>query len=76
MRVLTCASAGLAAAAAPRATRKTFTSNRALQIEEGLLFEIAEPGGCGVDIDEPLLRATVERMYRERGKLSTVGPLE
>ncbi|NVB78279.1 MAG: ATP-binding protein [Kofleriaceae bacterium] len=33
-------------------------------------------GANGVSIDEPLLRATVERMYRERGKLSTVGPLE
>jgi hypothetical protein len=33
-------------------------------------------GANGVDIDEDLLRATVERMYRERGKLSTVGPLE
>ncbi len=33
-------------------------------------------GANNVDIDEPLLRATVERMYRERGKLSTVGPLE
>jgi len=33
-------------------------------------------GAAGSEIDEPLLRATVERMYRERGKLSTVGPLE
>lgn len=33
-------------------------------------------GANGVDIDEALLQATVERMYRERGKLSTVGPLE
>ncbi|HSD87583.1 MAG TPA: ATP-binding protein, partial [Kofleriaceae bacterium] len=33
-------------------------------------------GANGVPIDEDLLRATVERMYRERGKLSTVGPLE
>jgi SpoVK/Ycf46/Vps4 family AAA+-type ATPase len=33
-------------------------------------------GANGVEIDEALLRATVERMYRERGKLSTVGPLE
>ena len=33
-------------------------------------------GAASTDIDEPLLRATVERMYRERGKLSTVGPLE
>jgi hypothetical protein len=33
-------------------------------------------GANGVDIDESLLRNTIERMYRERGKLSTVGPLE
>ena len=33
-------------------------------------------GGAGVEIDEPLLRGVVERMYRERGKLSAVGPLE
>ena len=33
-------------------------------------------GAASTDIDEELLRATVERMYRERGKLSTVGPLE
>ncbi len=33
-------------------------------------------GANNVDIDEALIRATVERMYRERGKLSTVGPLE
>jgi AAA+ superfamily predicted ATPase len=33
-------------------------------------------GATGVEIDDRLLRATIERMYRERGKLSTVGPLE
>jgi SpoVK/Ycf46/Vps4 family AAA+-type ATPase len=33
-------------------------------------------GASGSEIDDDLLRATVERMYRERGKLSTVGPLE
>ena len=33
-------------------------------------------GATGVEIDDDLLRATIERMYRERGKLSTVGPLE
>ncbi|HTL35932.1 MAG TPA: ATP-binding protein [Kofleriaceae bacterium] len=33
-------------------------------------------GANNTQIDEDLLRATVERMYRERGKLSTVGPLE
>jgi len=33
-------------------------------------------GSNKVEIDEELLRATIERMYRERGKLSSVGPLE
>jgi hypothetical protein len=33
-------------------------------------------GGGGGEITEDLLRRTIERMYRERGKLSTVGPLE
>jgi hypothetical protein len=33
-------------------------------------------GATGAEIDDSLLRATIERMYRERGKLSTVGPLE
>jgi len=33
-------------------------------------------GANGTNIDAALLQATVERMYRERGKLSTVGPLE
>ena len=31
---------------------------------------------AGTPITEPLLRHTIERMYRERGKLSAVGPLE
>ena len=33
-------------------------------------------GAAGTEIDEALLRQTIERMYRERGKLSAVGPLE
>ena len=33
-------------------------------------------GAAGTDIDEPMLRAVIERMYRERGKLSSVGPLD
>ncbi|MEO6777474.1 MAG: ATP-binding protein [Kofleriaceae bacterium] len=33
-------------------------------------------GANGTNIDAALLQQTVERMYRERGKLSTVGPLE
>ncbi len=33
-------------------------------------------GAAGVEIDDALLHRTIERMYRERGKLSTVGPLE
>ena len=33
-------------------------------------------GAAQTEIDEELLHRTIERMYRERGKLSTVGPLE
>jgi hypothetical protein len=33
-------------------------------------------GANGTEIDQGLLSATIERMYRERGKLSAVGPLE
>ncbi|HEY0483680.1 MAG TPA: ATP-binding protein [Kofleriaceae bacterium] len=33
-------------------------------------------GASKTEIDEEMLRATIERMYRERGKLSSVGPLE
>jgi hypothetical protein len=33
-------------------------------------------GADGTDIDEPLLRQTIERMYRERGKVSATGRLE
>src|SRR5882724_12951833 len=42
----TDATAGLAAPA-------TFTGNRALQIEEPLIFEMGQPGRCGVDLPEP-----------------------
>lgn len=31
----------------------TFTGNRALQLEEPLIFERDNPGACGVDFDEP-----------------------
>lgn len=33
-------------------------------------------GAAGTEIDDGMLSVTVERMYRERGKLSAVGPLE
>jgi hypothetical protein len=33
-------------------------------------------GAAGTEIDEALLRATIERMYRERGKVSAAGRLE
>jgi SpoVK/Ycf46/Vps4 family AAA+-type ATPase len=33
-------------------------------------------GAANTDIDEPLLRDTVERMYRERGKVAAAGRLE
>ena len=31
--------------------RPTFTGNRALQLEEPLIFEIGRPGNCGVDME-------------------------
>ena len=34
-------------------TPRTFTGNRALRIEEALLFEIGRPEVTGVDLDEP-----------------------
>ena len=34
-------------------THNTFTGNKALELEEALLFEIDNPGACGVDLDEP-----------------------
>jgi hypothetical protein len=33
-------------------------------------------GAEGAEIDEALLRQTIERMYRERGKVSATGRLE
>jgi SpoVK/Ycf46/Vps4 family AAA+-type ATPase len=33
-------------------------------------------GAANAEIDESMLRATIERMYRERGKVSTGGRLE
>jgi hypothetical protein len=33
-------------------------------------------GSNHTEIDEDMLRQTIERMYRERGKLSSVGPLD
>ena len=35
------------------ARRATFTGNRALQMEEALIFETGRPDATGVDIDEP-----------------------
>ena len=40
-------------AAGPTDTHGTFTGNRALQIEEPLIFEMGQPGRCGVDLPEP-----------------------
>ena len=42
---------GVAASAA--SNHGTFTGNRALQIEEPLIFEMGQPGRCGVDLPEP-----------------------
>jgi len=40
-------------AAGATSTHGTFTGNRALQIEEPLIFEMGQPGRCGVDLPEP-----------------------
>jgi glycine dehydrogenase subunit 2 len=37
----------------PSASAATFSGNRGLQIEEGLIFEQDSPGHCGVDLPEP-----------------------
>ncbi len=34
-------------------THSTFTGNKALELEEPLLFELDNPVACGVDFDEP-----------------------
>jgi glycine dehydrogenase subunit 2 len=44
---------GAANATAAPAASPTFTGNRALQIEEPLIFEMGQPGRCGVDLPEP-----------------------
>jgi glycine dehydrogenase subunit 2 len=41
------------AGSAASAERSTFTGNRALQIEEALLFEVGRTDVTGVDLDEP-----------------------
>ena len=46
--------AGMAnAGTAHGGTHDTFTGNKALELEEPLLFELDNPGICGVDLDEP-----------------------
>ncbi len=49
--------------------RSTFTGNRALQIEEPLIFELDEPARSGVDLPEP--RGGADRL----GGLSRRGPI-
>jgi len=39
--------------AAAVVNKKTFTGNRGLEIEEGLIFEIGRPENSGVDLEEP-----------------------
>ena len=38
---------------ADSSARHTFTGNRALQLEEALIFETGRPDVSGVDLDEP-----------------------
>ena len=45
---------------------QTFTGNRALRIEEALIFEIGRPEVTGVDLDEPETRAAPRRSANAR----------
>ena len=47
---------------------KTFTGNRALSIEEPLIFEIGSPETSGVDFEDPL---TLSLSRKPPGELAT-----
>jgi glycine dehydrogenase subunit 2 len=44
---------------------QTFTGNRALRIEEGLIFEIGRPEVTGVDLDAPTVTPRLGRLERK-----------
>ncbi|HZV10296.1 MAG TPA: aminotransferase class V-fold PLP-dependent enzyme, partial [Novosphingobium sp.] len=52
---------------AEAATAATASGDRALNLEEALIFELAGPGGCGVDMEAPALPpvAGLERFLRQ-----------
>ena len=53
--------------------RRTFTSNRALQIEEALIFEFGEATSTGVDIDEPAPFASRLGAHERKGAMGLPG---
>ena len=59
-----------------RRARREVTSCRAASSRSRASAPRTSPARTAPSIDDALLRATIERMYRERGKLTTVGPLE
>ena len=67
-------SGGVAADAT--AAPATFTGNRALQIEEPLIFEMGQPGRCGVDLPEPPKVADRLNGLRRRGAIGLPGLAE
>jgi glycine dehydrogenase subunit 2 len=52
---------------------ETFTGNRGLQIEEGLIFEQGLPGRCGVDFADPAPFAARLGGLERRGEISLPG---
>ena len=58
-----------APAASAESSRRTFTTNRALQLEEGLIFEHGRVDVAGVDMDEP------ESFALRLGGLERVAPI-
>ncbi|MBM3620601.1 MAG: glycine dehydrogenase subunit 2 [Alphaproteobacteria bacterium] len=57
-------------------TAPTFTGNRALQLEEKLIFEMGQPGRCGVDLPEPPKVADRLNGLRRRGAIGLPGLAE
>jgi len=62
---------GIAAGAA--SAPATFTGNRALQLEERLIFEMGQPGRTGVDLPAP--KAVADRLggLRRKGEIGLPG---
>jgi glycine dehydrogenase subunit 2 len=55
------------------ASIETYTGNRGLRLEEPLLFELDNPGACGVDLDEPDAFAPRLGALERKGRIGLPG---